>query len=113
MPVCIGGMHRSGTSMVTRLLQGCGLYLGRERDLMPAGPGNADGYMENLKFVEINNEILAKLGSWWGNPPPVPAGWVEGEESRSTRAKSRALLQEFEGREPWGWKDPRNCVTLP
>jgi hypothetical protein len=23
------------------------------------------------------------------------------------------LVRRFDGREPWGWKDPRNCLTLP
>jgi hypothetical protein len=30
VPLCIEGMHLSGTSMVARLVQGCGLFLGRE-----------------------------------------------------------------------------------
>lgn len=113
MTVCIGGMHRSGTSMVARLLQECGLYLGPGRDLLPATPDNADGYMENKKFVGINDEILVKLGGWWGNPPTLSAEWLEGEESRDISVKALALVQEFELRAPWGWKDPRNSITLP
>jgi hypothetical protein len=35
LPVAIVGMHRSGTSMVAKLLQQAGLNLGAEADLMP------------------------------------------------------------------------------
>ena len=99
--------------MVSRLLHRCGLYLGPEQHLMPATPDNADGYMENTGFVAINDEILIKLGGSWGNPPMLPVDWVEEEAAQCIRAKSQALLQEFQGREPWGWKDPRNSLTLP
>ena len=37
MPLCVTGMHRSGTSMVARLLNVCGLDLGPEADLLPPG----------------------------------------------------------------------------
>jgi hypothetical protein len=29
--ICIAGAHRSGTSMLTRLLHACGLYLGKKK----------------------------------------------------------------------------------
>ena len=45
-PICIAGAHRSGTSMVMRLLHECGLYLGAESDLMPAQADNPDGFWE-------------------------------------------------------------------
>ena len=57
--VCIAGMHRSGTSMVAKLLSLCGVYLGGEEELMPPDNYNADGYWENLGFVEINNSLLS------------------------------------------------------
>ena len=44
MSVCITGMHRSGTSMVAKLLHESGVYLGSDIDLMPADAHNADGY---------------------------------------------------------------------
>ena len=36
MPICVAGMHRSGTSMVSRLLYQGGLYLGPDSEMMPA-----------------------------------------------------------------------------
>jgi len=42
--ICIAGAHRSGTSMLTRLLHACGLYLGEKSALMPAQADNPDGF---------------------------------------------------------------------
>lgn len=112
-PVCIGGMHRSGTSMVTRLLHQCGLYLGQEQDLMPPASYNPGGFWENLRFVEINERLLNELGGAWDCPPSMPDGWDRQKEVLDQRAKAEAILQAFTGHEPWGWKDPRNSLTLP
>lgn len=113
MPVCITGMHRSGTSMVANLLNLCGVYLGEEGDLMPPTNDNLNGYWENRKFSHLNDQILAKLGGTWDMPPPATAGWVEQEALTPLRAKAEMLMEDFHGREPWGWKDPRNSLTLP
>lgn len=112
MPVCIAGMHRSGTSMVAKLLHESGLYLGPESDLIPPGPGNPEGFWENRRFVQINSRILKELRGGWDYPPPIPEEW-SGERLDELRVKAEAVLADFADREPWGWKDPRNCLTLP
>ena len=38
--VYIAGIHRSGISLIRRLLNLCGVYLGAESDLLPPGPDN-------------------------------------------------------------------------
>lgn len=43
-PVCVTGMHRSGTSLVARLLHECGFHLGREDELLAPNPANVEGY---------------------------------------------------------------------
>ena len=112
MPVCVAGMHRSGTSMVTKFLHECGLYLGPDQDLMPPAAENPEGFWENLNFVDLNDEILNQLGGGWDCPPPEPADWTAGRlASLVTRAET--ILEHFVGREPWGWKDPRSSLTFP
>ena len=113
MPVCVVGMHRSGTSLVANLLHLCGLYLGQAEDLMPPSPDNEKGYWENLKFVQINEEILLALGGSWDFPPAAYNGWHEEERIAPLRSKAETLLREFSDHEPWGWKDPRSSLTLP
>src|SRR5215207_3858147 len=112
MPVCIAGMHRSGTSMVTMLLHKSGLYLGPEFDLHTPGPANPEGHWENRRFFKLNQRILHRLRGGWDYPPPLPASWITGPLA-PCRTEAETLVQQFADREPWGWKDPRNCLTLP
>ena len=113
MPVCIAGMHRSGTSMIANLLRLCGLRLGPEADMLPAAFDNPEGFWENLQFKNLNDEILAALGGTYDAPPRLPNGWHEREILDPMREKARAVLREMIADEPSGWKDPRNSLTLP
>jgi hypothetical protein len=111
--VCIAGMHRSGTSMVARLLNLCGLYLGPERELVPPDSWNEPGYWENFGFVQLNDDILSRLGTGWDLPALPPNGWEMLPEMIALRGRTAALIQQFSDHPLWGWKDPRNSITLP
>src|SRR5258708_4760869 len=111
MPVCITGMHRSGTSLVANLLRQCGLYLGEEDDLIPATADNQQGYWENRRFLALNDDILKELGGSWDFPPLAPAGWHDDERLNPLRVKAEILVDQFRDHQPWGWKDPRNSLT--
>lgn len=113
MTVCIGGMHRSGTSMVANLLRLCGLHLGAKTDMLPAGLDNPGGYWESAKFRDLNDEILAVMGGKYDDPARLPKGWEEREEFSPVREKAKAIFRELAVDGPWGWKDPRNSLTLP
>jgi hypothetical protein len=117
VPICVAGMHRSGTSLVAHLLQVCGLYLGDERDLVPASRANPDGYWEHRRFVGINEELLAILGGDWDTPAAIPEPaslqWVENAGLARVRKTAEELCASFDGHGVWGWKDPRNSITLP
>lgn len=112
MPVCITGMHRSGTSLMARLLNLSGLYLGRESELLGAGPDNPEGHWEHEGLMQVNEELLAECGGGWDYPPVPPAF---DDVARTARFVPRALahLAGFAGHSHWGWKDPRNSLTLP
>lgn len=112
MPVCITGMHRSGTSMVTKFLSEGGLYLGLADRLMPAATENQEGFWEHLDIVELNDEILNQLGGGWDCPPPEPPDWTAGPLV-PLRPRAEAILEPLAERDPWGWKDPRASLTLP
>jgi hypothetical protein len=104
-------MHRSGTSLVTRMLNLCGVYLGRPEEIMPPSGDNPDGYWENLKFVEINEGVLHGFGGDWDCPPEIPEDWVSRVERSGLSTRASSLIAEFAGHEPWGWKDPRSTIT--
>jgi hypothetical protein len=113
MPLCIAGMHRSGTSMIASLLYHCGLYLGTEKDMLLPAADNPEGFWEHRSFVKLNDSILKELGGSWDRPPRTVLAGCEVEPALH-RLRNRAvkLARQFRGREPWGWKDPRNCLTL-
>jgi hypothetical protein len=120
-PVILMGMHRSGTSMVTRLLARLGLFIGWEQD------ANA----EAVFFVLRNEMILKAQGARWDDLSPLAALMSCGDLRDGLR---QALEREVESvatvsylgpirylkhrslrRLPfaWGWKDPRNTFLLP
>ena len=113
MPICVAGMHRSGTSLVAKLLHEAGLYLGLEADILPAGPGNTEGHFENVRFIEINDAILELAGGTWDRVPTFGANWQLDSKYDVLLGRAANLVGSFAGREPWGWKDPRNSLTLP
>jgi hypothetical protein len=113
MVVVIAGMHRSGTSMIARLLNLCGVYLGEEKDLIPAAKDNLEGFWENAKFQDVNEEILSSFGGSWDIPPSLVDGWEESRRLLDIRKRTEDIIGEFSHYPVWGWKDPRNSLTLP
>lgn len=111
--VCIAGMHRSGTSMITRLMHMCGVNLGPEGDLLVPTADNPEGYWESRSLMMINDQILAGFGGGWDFPPALDAGWTTRPDLMPLRHQARQLLRVFEGQQVWGWKDPRNSLTMP
>jgi GT2 family glycosyltransferase/glycosyltransferase involved in cell wall biosynthesis len=112
-PICIVGMHRSGTSMVAHLLHDAGVYLGPEEALRQAGEDNLDGFWENPAMVEVNDAILAACGGAWDVPPAkIPRAWKKRVPGLSdVRLAATLALNEYGDRAPWGWKDPRTSLT--
>jgi len=99
--------------MIANILHECGLDLGSAEDLLPGNTGNPEGYWESRSFLRLNDAILKALGGSWDQPSPDSLGWENGPAIDRFRSQARKLARRFRGREPWGWKDPRNCLTLP
>jgi GT2 family glycosyltransferase/glycosyltransferase involved in cell wall biosynthesis len=98
--------------MLTKLLHSCGLYLGPESELMPAQADNPDGFWEHLGFVALNDELLNELGGAWDLPPKVDENFKQ-PRLDPLRLKAQLLIAGFASATVWGWKDPRNSLTLP
>ncbi len=111
--VCVLGMHRSGTSVVTRLINLLGFDLGAEENLLGPRPDNPKGFWEYEPIVNLNEEILGRLGGNWHEPPPSAPGWETAVGLADLRQKARDLVAQAFDPAGWGWKDPRTCLTLP
>lgn len=112
--ICTLGMHRSGTSLVSRILNLLGVYLGTHESVSGTGEDNPKGYWEHHPLTLLNDEILARFGGRWDEPPAFPPSWPRDPRLGDLREKARQLLTEDFAAEPlWGWKDPRTCLTIP
>lgn len=97
--VVICGMHRTGSSFISRLFHEWGVYLGENLDI--EDPANPEGEYENKDFVQLNNILLHARGGSWNHPVMV--------DEPDIRAK--ALVEKHQ-RPLWGWKDNRTAFTF-
>ncbi|MFQ5544281.1 MAG: sulfotransferase, partial [Nitrospiria bacterium] len=112
--ICIIGMHRSGTSMVARLLNLCGLDIGPPEHFLEPNESNPLGYFENKDFTyKIDDALLNFLGGSWDNPPPFNKGWKQAASLAPIFEEARKLIKSFSTSQRWGWKDPRATILLP
>ena len=112
--ICTLGSHRSGTSLTSRVLNLLGVHLGPDERVVVTGDDNPKGYWEHHQLVGINDEILARFGGRWDEPPAFRPQWSADPGLDELKEKARHLLTEnFAAAPLWGWKDPRTCLTLP
>lgn len=112
--VCILGMHRSGTSAVTRALNLTGVYLGNPNKLMAPNRYNPKGFWEHSGIVHIHNKILDTFGYKWDTPKPLPDKWWKKPSISPFKKQLKKIVQrDFANKKLWGWKDPRTCLILP
>jgi|SoiMethySBSTD1v2_1073268.scaffolds.fasta_scaffold00086_59 hypothetical protein len=105
------GVGRSGTSLVTRVVNLLGIPTCMPRDLLAAGPSNPRGFWESRTTV-VGDELLLALGDgrWWC--PPQPQEILR----RVTPVVATSYARAFRAVHPtgeWVVKDPRLAFTLP
>jgi len=106
------GMHRSGTSATTRVLNLLGADLGA--DLLPAADDNARGFWEHRGVVAIHEQLLGALNRSWQDIRAMPDNWLSCEAASIARKELVDLLsEEFANSPLWAVKDPRLCRLLP
>jgi hypothetical protein len=114
MPIVVVGMHRSGTSMLSRLLNIAGMYLGDEEEMYPAKDSNPKGHWEHTGFLDINERIFVLFGADWGSVPLYPSDWLDLPDIRVFKEEASAFVANtFTDKPVWGWKEPRTTLTLP
>jgi hypothetical protein len=113
VPIAITGMHRSGTSMITRALHDSGLHLvGTDaEELIEAAEDNPEGFWEHKAIRDCNDELLEAAGGAWDNPPALPPVAVDDPRVAHVAKASTAVLAVLAEHDHWGFKDPRTCLT--
>lgn len=111
--VLILGMHRSGTSALTRVLSLCGGDL--PANLCPAVAGDNDlGYWESLPLVALHERLFRESGTCMLDPNPIDPAWFRASDAARAARRLRDLLErEFAGKRCWLVKEPRMCRFMP
>ena len=73
--VCVLGMHRSGTSVTTSLLETLGVHLGSDDDLRDPLLDDPHGYWEHRPLKAVSEDLLHRVGGDWHTPLRFQAGW--------------------------------------
>jgi len=111
--VVVLGMHRSGTSAITRGLQALGVRLGDR--MMPAIEGNnSKGFWEDIDINALNIEMLNFLNQDWHNLTPLMPSDIEALLHNGYLLRAAEMLCAKVGDSPiFGFKDPRVAKLLP
>jgi len=115
-PVIVIGMHRSGTSLMVKVLEKLGVFMGADQE--------ANG--ESLFFNLTNVWILRQAHTRWDNPKNFK--YFSNEAKNILVPLTKKRLTSFNNKKYfgkireqrsfsninflWGWKDPRNTFTL-
>jgi hypothetical protein len=113
LAVIVVGMHRSGTSLVTRLINLMGISVGDPAHLMAPQKDNPGGFWERKDVGWINDGLLVNGGASWEHPEYFDPAFLDGEEASSLRPEAEAVIADLDRDAPWVLKDPRFCLTLP
>ena len=106
------GMHRSGTSAVTRGLAVLGIELGN--NLMPAQVDNETGFWEDLDIYSFNNDLLKFLGSDYQTVEPLYPEFMEKFDLNEFKTRAIVMIRHKIKSTHWfGFKDPRMARLLP
>jgi hypothetical protein len=113
MQLFVLGMHRSGTSGVTRLLNMAGAYFGAEGVATDTNEENRKGFWERRDVRRACDGLLQESGfDWW-----KVAGFSLDAISDDVRARHledfEKIIQQLDAHRPWVVKEPRLSILFP
>ncbi|MFC5649807.1 glycosyltransferase [Paenibacillus solisilvae] len=112
--ICVLGMHRSGTSAITRAINYMGAYIGKPEDLVPPLDDNPEGFWEFQEFVAINDRVLGELNSCWDAVNIYPENWWTLPSIALLKEEIKEIIKKkFSNHKLWVFKDPRTSILLP
>lgn len=109
--VVVLGMHRSGTSVITRALQPLGVSLGER--FLPAAADNPKGFWEDAEINALNVDLLEALGHDWHTLTPIRQDELAAPMVKEFKLRALAILRErLSLTDCFGMKDPRIARLL-
>ena len=111
--IVVLGMHRSGTSAITRGLQVFGANLG-ERIMPPAEGNNTKGFWEDIDLNALNIEMLKCINSDWFHLAAIESSSIEILHKQGFFIRAVELIQQkLNEITNFAFKDPRVAKLLP
>lgn len=112
--VVVLGMHRSGTSVITRGLEVLGVNLGGQL-LPPVAGDNERGYWEDGDINALNIDLLNSFGQDWDTLASLAVeDFVHAPAMTGFKARAEALIRgKLSSTNCYGIKDPRLPRLLP
>ena len=106
--ILVLGMHRSGTSACTRVLNMLGCALSDQ--LIGIGEGNENGHWEAIEAVQLNDEMLASAGSSHDDWGPISPEWRQSALRDQMVERASVVVSDHAQLGPlFAIKDPRMC----
>ena len=112
MQIIVLGMHRSGTSPLTRIINLMGAYVGMEGTLIEPHRDNPKGFWERNDVYTLDKEILKTIGADWYKVAHLDLSKLTEEDRAAFEQKARVIIQNLDAHRPWVLKDPRMCLLL-
>ena len=114
----VTGMHRSGTSLLTRLLSETNCFALGCPTQYRRNAWNKDGYHEYQPFVQLNNKILAEQLCSWSTVLEFDTAKLSNNAKSHIATQMHSIIQQIVGESNAGnlpvlLKDPRCCLTFP
>ena len=107
------GMHRSGTSALTRVLSLAGAALPR-RLMGGTEESNPTGHWEPYALVAYHDELLAELGSSWDDWRQLRWSGISAARQKEIRREILEIIRtDYGDASPFVLKDPRICRFVP
>jgi len=113
MQIIVLGMHRSGTSMVTGLINSMGAYFGNSRIDIGANEENPKGFWERRDVRDINDEILKMANADWNRLSKLDFLRITNDQRKQINTSIKKIILELDAHRPWVIKEPRLCMTFP
>ena len=113
MQLIVLGMHRSGTSSVTRLLNMAGAYFGPEGVATDANDENPKGFWERRDVRQVCDGLLHGGGFDWWRVADFDADAIPEEIRTERSAAFGQIVYQLDAHRPWVMKEPRLCLLLP
>ena len=113
MQLIILGMHRSGTSVLARLINLMGVYFGPEGISTGANQENPKGFWERRDVRALNDLVLQGSGCDWNRVSTFDLDAVPLPILQEFNTRASRLILEMDAHRPWMLKEPRLCLLLP